>query len=289
MKVAITGASGLLGTALGASLRADGHDVVPVRRPQGGNGFDTSAFDGVDAVVHLAGEPIGAKRWTAAQKRKVLESRSVGTAQVADALARLSTKPRVLLSASGVNYYGDRGDEVLTESSGPGTGFLTDVCLSWEGATRAAVDAGIRTAHLRTSLVLAPKGGALAPMRRLFKLGLGGRLGNGRQWMPWIAIDDHVGAMRFLLDRDIAGPVNLAAPNPVTNAEFTKALAAALHRPAIVPVPKFGPRLLLGRELADALLFTSMRVVPATLEAAGFRFRRPDVGAALAAATSAAS
>ena len=285
MRVAVTGSTGFLGSRLVASLTADGHEVVPVRRPatwdpEAGT-IDAAALEGLDAVVHLAGEGIAERRWSDEQKRRILDSRRKGTALLAETLAGLTSKPKVLLSGSAMGIYGDRGDELLTESSPLGDGFLPDVCRAWEGAAQPAVDAGIRTSFLRTGLVLDPKGGALARMLPLFKLGVGGRMGNGRQWWAWISIDDWVGATRFLLDAEVAGPVNLTGPEPVTNAQFTKALAGVLHRPAALPVPAFGPKLLLGGELAENLLFTSLRVVPEVLEQGGFAFRHRDVTAAL--------
>ena len=285
MRVAVTGSTGFLGSHLVADLTQDGHDVVRVRRPgtwdpEAGT-IDAAAFEGVDAVVHLAGEGIAEKRWSDEQKRRILDSRTKGTTLLAETLAGLTTKPKVLLSGSAMGIYGDRGDEVLTETSAPGDGFLPDVCRAWEGAAQPAVDGGIRTAFLRTGLVLDPKGGALGKMLPLFKLGVGGRMGNGRQWWAWISIDDWVGAARFLLDHEVSGPVNLTGPEPVTNADFTKALAGVLHRPAALPVPAFGPKLLLGGELAENLLFTSLRVVPEVLEREGFAFQHRDVTSAL--------
>lgn len=294
MRVAITGASGLIGTALGAALRADGHEVVAVSRRPGGPGdvrwdpaagsIDASGLAGVDAVVHLAGANIGAKRWSAATKREVRESRVHGTDLLARTLAELDPPPKVLLSGSAIGYYGDTGGQDVTEASPPGDDFFARLAVDWEAAARPAVEAGIRTAFLRTAMVLSGQGGALGRMLPLFRLGLGGRLGSGRQWWSWISIDDQVGAIRFLLERgDIEGPVNLAAPDPVTNAEMSRALGRALHRPAVVPVPAFGPRLLLGRELADGLVFLSQRIRPAVLTKAGYEFRHPDLDAALAA------
>jgi len=297
MKVAITGSSGLIGTALSASLKADGHDVLPVVR----SGFfgvrwdiekgtiDAAALEGVDAVVHLAGEGIAEKRWSDEQRRRILESRSKGTALLAGALAGLSSKPKVLLSGSAIGWYGDRGDEVLTETSAPGDGFLTEVCQAWEGATGPASDAGIRVAHLRTGIVLDRSGGALGKLVPIFRFGLGGRLGSGKQWWSWIALEDEVGAIRFLLDHDVSGPVNLTAPEPTTNAAFAKALGHAMHRPSFLPVPKFGPQLLLGRDLATALLFGSQRVLPTVLTDAGYAFKHPRLDEALERITSAAS
>jgi uncharacterized protein (TIGR01777 family) len=296
MQIAVTGSSGMIGRALCAALRDDGHDVVRIVRstpaprgtirwdPQGGE-IDAAGLEGVDAVVHLAGAGVGDHRWTDEYKREVHDSRSLGTALLARTLAGLERPPRVLLSASGVHYYGHRGDEVLTEDSGPGGGFLAGVVADWEAATEAASAAGIRTVLFRNGVVLSRHGGALAKMLPLFRFALGGRLGSGDQWMSWIALDDEVEAIVFLIEHDeIAGPVNLTAPNPVTNRELTEALGRAVHRPAVLPVPRFGPRLVLGRELADEMLFFSIRAEPARLEKAGFRFLRPQIDAGLRAA-----
>lgn len=295
MDIAVTGASGLVGTALTAALRADGHGVRPVSRAASGDPravrwdpasgeIDAARLEGVDAVVHLAGANIGARRWSAATRREVRDSRFRGTDLLARTLAGLDRPPAVLLSGSAVGYYGDRGDEDLTEASRPAGDFFARLSQDWEAAARPATEAGIRTAFLRTAMVLSRRGGALGRMLPLFRLGLGGRLGSGRQWWSWISINDEVGAIRFLLERDdVAGPVNLAAPAPVTNAELTRTLGRVLHRPTLVPVPAFGPRLLLGRELADGLVFASQRVRPQVLSDAGYRFRHPDLEAALAA------
>jgi uncharacterized protein (TIGR01777 family) len=290
VRIAITGASGFIGTALRRSLEADGHTVVSISRSAGGPGtvrwdpaagqLDAGALEGLDGVVHLAGEGIADKRWTPSRKAAILESRKQGTTLLADTLASLSEKPPVLVSGSAIGFYGDRGDEVLTEESAAGTDYLAQICLAWEAATAAASDAGIRVAHVRTGIVLGA-GGVLGKMLPLFKLGIGGRLGTGDQWMSWIAIDDEVAAIRFLLEHDVRGPVNLTAPNPVTNRDFTKALGESVHRPAVVPVPKFGPKLLLGKELADLLLFGSQRVLPTVLTDAGFEFRYRDLESAL--------
>ncbi len=292
MRIAITGSSGLIGTALRHSLGADGHDVVPVVRSGGGPGavrwdieqgrIDTDGLEGLDGVVHLAGEGIAEKRWSAEQKRRIRESRTQGTALLAEALAGLSRPPAVLVSGSGVDVYGDRGDEQLTESSAHGPGsFLTTVVEEWEAATGPAETAGIRVAHIRSSMVLAADGGALARMVQIAKLGVLGKLGSGQQWWSWISLADEVAAIRFLLDHDVAGPVNLAAPGPVTNAVFTKALGRVLRRPTFLPVPSFGPKLLLGSELAGTLLYESKRVCPEVLLEAGFVFRHTDLEAAL--------
>ena len=286
--MAITGSSGLVGTSLKGALDGAGHTVVPVVRrsaarsgeiawdPAGGT-IDAAGFEGVDAVVHLAGAGIGDKRWTDDRKHLIRTSRTEGTGLVASALAGLDVKPKVLLSASGIDYYGDRGDEVLTEESSRGTSFLSEVCAAWEAAAQPAVDAGIRTAFLRTAPVQTPHGGALARMLLPFKLGVGGRVGSGRQWWSWISVDDHVRAVLHLLDHDVSGPVNMAAPEPVRNVDYTRALGGELGRPTVVPIPGFAPRLLFGRELVEALLYESKRVVPQVLEASGFAFRHRTI------------
>ena len=245
---------------------------------------DADALRGIDAAIHLAGEPIAARRWTAGQMGRIHDSRTEGTAQLASTLAGLDPKPHVLLSASAVGYYGDGGDRELTESSPQGGGFLADVVADWEQAAQPAVEAGIRTVFLRTGIVLSGHGGALGKILPLYKLGLGGRIGDGHEWWPWISVDDEVGAILHLLETEVSGPVNLVSPVPVRNRDFSKALGRALHRPAVLPVPRLGPRLLLGRKLADALLGQSQRVLPRKLEASGYRFRYTDVGAALRAA-----
>ncbi|CAN5673309.1 TIGR01777 family oxidoreductase [soil metagenome] len=295
MDVVISGSHGLIGSALVRSLQADGHRAIrlvrsepapnelAVRWDPGAGEIDRAGLEGVDAVVHLAGEGIASKRWTAEHKRRVLESRTKGTTLLAEALGGLAAKPAVLLSGSAIGYYGDRGDERLTEASSPGDLFLSEVCTAWEASTAAAGGAGIRVAHLRTGIVLAEGGGALAKQLPLFKLGLGGKLGSGEQYQSWVSIDDHVGAMRFLLDHDVAGPVNLTGPEPVTNAAFTKAIGTVLGRPTLLTVPSFGPKLLLGTDLADELLFASQRVLPDVLTEAGYRFRHADVETALRA------
>lgn len=301
MRVAVSGSSGLIGSALRRSLEGDSHEVVRIVRPGSSvpgptvewdlerRTIDAAGLAGVDAVVHLAGEPIGAKRWTAEQKAKVLDSRRVSTELLAGALADLDGGPRVLVSGSAIGFYGDRGDEVLTEASGPQPGlFLSDVCIAWEAAAAPAVDAGVRVAFARTGIVLDRSEGALAKLLPLFRLGLGGKMGKGTQWMSWISLADEVAALRFLVDTATAtGPFNLTAPAPATNAELAKTLARVLGRPAIVPVPAFGPKLLLGGELADQLLFASQRVQPAALEAAGFTFQHPALEPALRAALAA--
>jgi uncharacterized protein (TIGR01777 family) len=293
MRIAVTGSSGLIGTALTASLRADGHTVVPVVRrpvaageaavrwdPDAGS-IDAAALEGLDGVVHLAGAGIGDKRWTDSYKRTILESRTKGTELLARTLAGLDAPPPVLVSGSATGIYGDTGDTEVDESAGPGDDFLAGVCVQWEAATASASEAGIRVPLVRTGIVLSPDGGALAKLLPLFKLGLGGRMGSGRQWWSWVSLEDEVGAIRWSLEHDLDGPVNLVAPEPATNAQLTKTLAAVLHRPSLVPVPAFGPKLLLGGELADSLLFTSQRVRPRALTEAGYRFRHPDLESAL--------
>jgi uncharacterized protein (TIGR01777 family) len=294
--VAVTGASGLIGTALVGRLEAEGHQVLRVTRsrpsgpdqllwdPMAGR-LDRDALAKADAVVHLAAANIGDKlRWTARTKREILETRVEGTGLVARTMAELANGPggpRVLVCASGAHYYGDRGDEVLTEASSGGRGFLADVVRQWEAAADPARAAGLRVVHLRTGPVQDAAGAGLPKQALMFRLGVGGRFGSGRQWLSWIALDDITGAYLHALTReDLAGPVNAVAPNPVTNAEFTATLARVLHRPAVVHVPAFAPRLVLG-EFADEMLFTSMRIHPARLQATGYRYQLPELEPAL--------
>ncbi len=294
MKILITGASGLIGQALTKQLNASGHTTVAaVRREPRRNDevqwnpatgeMSPSAFDGVDAVVHLAGAGIGDKRWTDSYKMEILQSRTLGTALLADTMASLAKKPSVFLSGSAIGIYGVRDDTELGEDATIGTGFLAEVCRDWEAASSSASAAGIRTVLLRTGIVLSPQGGALKKQLPLFKLGLGGKFGNGKQWQSWISITDEVNAIIHLLTSQLSGPVNLTAPLAVTNTEFTRVLAHVLSRPAILPIPSFGPKLLLGGELADALLFTGQRVVPNALVADGFHFAHPTLDVALRA------
>ncbi len=292
MKVVVTGSSGLIGSALVGALQARGDDVTRlVRRspstgearwdPEGGQ-IDTAALEGQDAVVHLAGVGIGDHRWTEGHKRAVLDSRVQGTTLLAETLAGLTDKPAVLASASAVGYYGLRGDEVLTEESQPGDDYLAEVCKQWEGATAPAERAGIRVAHFRTGLVLSPDGGALQQMLLPFRLGLGGRIGSGRQWWSWIAIDDEVGAILHILDQDhMSGPVNLAAPNPTRNEEFTRTLNKVLHRPTLLPTPTFALRLLFGSEMVEEMFLGGQRVSPTRLQAGGYDFRHTELEGAL--------
>lgn len=293
MDVVISGASGLIGTALQAALRTQGHTPIAlVRRPvepgenaiewdPDGATIDHAALEGCDAVVHLAGEGIAASRWTDEQKARILESRTRGTSVVAEALAGLDRPPSVFVSGSAIGYYGDRDDEVLTEDSAPGDDFLSDVCVRWEACSQMAAAAGIRTVNVRTGIVLDDSGGALAKQLLPFKLGVGGRLGSGRQWQSWISLDDQVGAIVHLLTADTSGPVNLVGPEPVTNAEFTKTLGRVLRRPTLLPIPTFAPALLYGRELVDSLLLASQRVTPSVLTATGYEFRHRTLEPAL--------
>ncbi|WP_406287200.1 TIGR01777 family oxidoreductase [Embleya sp. NBC_00896] len=294
MRIAITGSTGLVGSALVRSLAADGHKVVRlVRRtptgpdevrwdPHAGT-VDTASLGAVDAAVHLAGAGIGDRRWTAAYKRELRDSRVLGTAAISRALADLRPVPRVLLSGSAMGFYGDTGDRSVDETSSPGSGFLVDLCTEWEAATAPAREAGIRVAHLRTGLVVSRRGGAWGRMFPLFKAGLGGRLGSGRQYWSFISLADEIAAIRYLLDHEhIAGPVNLTAPHPVTNAEATKAMGRALHRPTVFAVPPFALRAVLG-DFAGEIL-TGQRVLPKVLLDAGFTFEHPTVEDAIAAA-----
>lgn len=293
MDVVVTGSSGLIGTALIASLEADGHRAIRLLRrapapgedalrwdPAAGT-IDAAGLEGVDAVVHLAGAGIGDQRWTPAYKQEILESRTTSTSLIATTIAGLQRPPAVLVSGSAIGIYGDRGDEVLTEQSAPGTGFLADVVVQWEASTAAAAEAGIRVPLVRTGIVLTPTGGALPKLLPLFRFGVGGRLGSGRQWWSWISLDDEIAALRFALDHDLDGPVNLTAPEPATNAEFTRTLARVLGRPAFMAVPAFGPKLLRGSELAQELLFNSQRVLPEALLQHGFVFTHPELEDAL--------
>jgi len=285
-RVAVSGASGFLGSPLVQSLRGDGVEVVPLvrRTPRAGEigwdpdegRIDAAAFETIDGVVHLAGENVGGL-WTKARKRRILQSREKGTRLIAETLARLSDRPRVLVSASGIGYYGDGGEEILREDHPAGDDFLAEVCIAWEGATEPARSAGVRVVNTRFAVVLNPSGGALGLMLPLFRLGLGSRLGDGRQWMSWVTRADAVSALRFALRHPtLRGPVNVTAPDPVRNAEFTRALGRAVGRPTFVAAPSFVLRLALG-EMADVTLLTSQRAVPAALEAAGFTFEAPTI------------
>jgi len=292
MHVLMTGSHGLIGSALTSFLGGGGHQVRPLQRgtspdpgaavwnPAAGT-FSPGAFDGIDAVVHLAGESIASGRWTEARKTSIRESRVIGTRHLCEALGKLETPPKVLVAASAIGFYGERGDELLDESAPPGSGFLPDVCQAWEEAVAPARDRGIRVVHLRTGIVLSPLGGALAKMLTPFQFGVGGVLGSGDQYMSWIALDDMLGiVLKALTDTSVSGPVNAVAPNAVTNREFTKILGRVLRRPTIFPVPAFAVRLLFG-EMGDALLLASTRVAPTRLNQAGFEFAYPDLEGAL--------
>ncbi|GIJ50488.1 hypothetical protein Val02_73740 [Virgisporangium aliadipatigenens] len=294
MKILLAGASGFLGTRLAARLRESGHDVTRlVRRDPGakearwdpaGGVLDATVVAGTDAVLNLAGANVGGHRWTAAYKRQLRDSRLDTTGTLARTIAALPPehRPATLLNASAVGYYGtDRGDTTLDEFASPGDDFLAGLCVEWENATRPAADAGVRVALLRSGLVLDKGGGLLGPTRLQFLLGAGGRLSSGRQYLPWISMADWLGAVEFLLERDLDGPLNLTGPQPVTNAEFTRVLAKRLHRPALIPAPAFALRIALG-EFADEML-ASRRVIPARLTDGGFGFRHRTVDEALAA------
>jgi uncharacterized protein (TIGR01777 family) len=298
MDVAITGSSGLVGTALVAALRADGHRVVRVVRggppdtdtvrwdPETAT-IDAAGLEGMDAVVHLAGAGIADKRWTDARKRLVLQSRVVGTTLLAGTLATLERKPRVLVSASAVGWYGsDRGDEELTEASGPPAhpDFPAEVCRQWEAATAPAEGAGIRTVHLRTGVIQARDGGMLGRLRLPFRLGLGGRVGSGAQYTSWISLPDHLRVIRHVIDDAVlAGPVDATAPQPVTNREYTETLGRVLRRPTLLPTPVLPLRAIYGSELVESVLLGGQRVLPARLEASGYAFAHPTLEVALRA------
>lgn len=284
--IAISGASGLVGTELCRLLSSSRHTIVPVSR-RGGNGSvgwnpqsgiqNPDQLAGVETFIHLAGENIASGRWTRALKDRIRSSRVDGTRNLVRSLVSGPHRPRTLISASAIGYYGDRGEEVLTESSAPGTGFLADVCREWELAALSAAESGVRVVCVRIGVVLSPRGGALAKMLLPFKMGLGGRIGNGRQYWSWIGLHDLVRCLAFCAENDqLHGPVNAVSPQPVTNAAFTKGVGEALHRPTLIPMPAFAARLVLG-EMADSLLLASTRVVPERLTAAGFQFDHPEL------------
>ena len=292
MRILVTGASGLIGSALVSFLGAGGHRVLRLVRaqPRPGQGevhwdpaagkVDPMGLQGLDAAVHLAGESI-AQRWTPERKAKILQSRARGTRLLSESFARLTQPPRVLLCASAIGYYGDRGQEILNEESPSGVGFLAEVCREWEAACEPAVRRGIRVVNLRIGMVLSSRGGALARMLFPFRLGLGARIGSGKQYMSWIAIDDLLGGILHALTHEtLVGPVNAVAPNPVTNLEFTKTLGRVLGRPTVLRLPAFVARLALG-EMADSLLLASARVEPARLMASGYSFSHPELEGAL--------
>ena len=293
MKVLISGATGLIGSELAALLLKKGDEVGRlVRAKSSAPGpqvlwnpiarvVDLKGLEGYDAVVHLGGDPIAEGRWTLEKKNRIRESRVRGTRLLTESLARLSQKPKAFLCASAIGFYGDRGNETLTEESRPGTGFLPEVGQQWEDACQPAAQAGIRVVNLRFGIVMSPKGGALKKMMPPFKLGLGAPLGSGEQWMSWISLPDVAGSVHHALANEtLRGPVNIVAPNPVTNREFTKAFGRVLHRPTFLPMPAFAVRLLFG-EMADAALLASTRVEPKKLKSAGYRFRHPELEPAL--------
>jgi uncharacterized protein len=298
MKILVTGSTGLVGSALVKELKGAGHTVCRLVRPgtnaesiRGSDGFDVrwdpatgelgGAAVGADAVVNLAGASIADGRWTAERKNVLRESRVETTRALVNAVAKMAARPRVLVSASATGYYGDRGDEILTEESAAGTGFLSEIASEWEAQAEKAEALGIRVVRARLGVVLAQEGGALAEMARPFRLGVGGRLGTGRQWMSWVNLKDVVTVLRLALENGaVRGAVNVVSPQPVRNAEFTAALAKALHRPAILPAPAFALRVALG-EMADALLLSSQRVLPAKLESLGYKFAHSDLAETL--------
>jgi uncharacterized protein len=294
VNITITGASGLIGRRLLKVLAADGHSLTALSRHAGTNlppGVRLAVWDPAkgeppadglrdsDAVIHLAGAPV-AQRWTAQAKQEIRESRVAGTRNLVQALSKLPKKPQVLICSSAVGYYGSRGEEVLAESAKPGDDYLSEVCVAWEKEAQGAIALGIRVVSVRTGIVLDARGGALQRMLPPFRFGLGGKLGDGKHWMSWIHLADLAALFQFALAKPVVGPVNGVAPNPVTNAEFTRTLAAAVHRPAIFPVPPFALRLLFG-EMGNMLL-ASQRVVPKAAESAGFTFKYPQLAGALA-------
>lgn len=298
MKILVTGATGLIGRGLCRALTEEGNEVVGLSRspekstrvavrqmlkwePQSGPPSE-QALEGADAVIHLAGEPIAAHRWSDEQKRRIRDSRVLSTRNLVEGIRRMKSRRSrmALISGSAIGFYGDRGDEKLYEDSAPGRGFMAEVCEAWESEAERAAELGVRVAQVRTGVVLSAEGGALQKMITPFKLGLGGPLGSGRQWFPWIHIDDIIGIFRHALLKAVSGPVNGTAPEPVTNAEFTKELGRALHRPAFLPVPKFGLQALMG-EMSEVLL-GSQRVIPRAIIEAGYQFIHPQLALALA-------
>jgi uncharacterized protein (TIGR01777 family) len=301
-QILLTGSSGLIGTSLVRTLRQKRISIISLhRRPLPGTGLHNAGFQGLwdpyaatpttvprnvqgtTAAVHLSGANLAGRRWNSSYKQEILDSRVKPTHAIATLLAGLRPKPAVLVCASAIGIYGNRGNELLTESSMPGSGFLPEVCLAWEKATKPATKAGIRVVHLRFGVVLSPDGGALKQMLPIFRAGLGGRLGSGRQWISWVALPDVIRAIEFALETEnLTGAVNVVAPNPVTNLEFTRSLGRALHRPTLLRVPAFALRLAFG-EMAEATILQSERVLPARLSASGFKFEYPELDAALCA------
>jgi uncharacterized protein (TIGR01777 family) len=294
MKVLITGASGLIGTALQKSFAEKGYMMLLAGRgePKTANeiqwdvekGFaenDLERIEGLDAVIHLAGENISALRWTEEKKKAIRDSRVYGTHTIVETISTLKEKPKVFISASAIGFYGDRADEQLTETSRPGDTFLASVCKEWETESRRAEDSGVRTVLLRNGIVLSKDGGALATMLTPFKFGVGGVVGRGQQWMSWVSLDDVVRIVNYAFENEhLRGAVNVVSPHPVTNEEFTKTLGEVLYRPTILPLPEFAVNLVFG-EMGDALLIDSTRTIPKRLEEAGFEFRFPNLKSAL--------
>lgn len=292
MRILITGASGLIGTALQRSFDEIGHELLLASRKEAKDsqhiqwdvekGFsEPERLEGIDAVVHLAGESVFGLSWSDAKKKAIRDSRVDGTRSVVEAISRLKARPNVLVAASAIGFYGDRGDEEMTESSAAGDTFLAEVSKEWESEARRAEDAGIRTVLLRTGIILSKDGGALGTMLLPFKLGIGGVVGSGRQWMSWISIDDHIRVINYAIEyENVRGAVNSVSPNPVTNGEFTKTLGEVLYRPTILPLPSFAVNMVFG-EMGDALLLASTRVVPKRLEDAGFEFKYPELKTAI--------
>jgi uncharacterized protein (TIGR01777 family) len=292
MKILVTGATGLIGVALQKSLREKGHDLLLASRKEPKdssyiqwdleNGFaDPERLEGIEAVIHLAGESISALRWTDEKKKAIRDSRVLGTRNIVDTISELKERPSVLVAASAIGFYGDRGDEELVETSKPGKTFLAEVCREWEVESRRAEDSGVRTVLLRTGIVLSKDGGALGTMLTPFKLGLGGVVGGGKQWMSWISLDDHIAVINYVLENEsVRGAVNSVSPNPVTNEEFTKVMGEVLYRPTFIPLPEFAVHLAFG-EMGEALLLDSIRVMPKRLEDAGFEFKFRDLKKAI--------
>lgn len=292
MKILITGGSGLIGKALQASFREKGHEMLLASRgePKHENevqwsvedGFaDATRLEGIDAVVHLAGESVSGLRWTDDKKKAIRDSRVLGTRNVVDAISKLKDKPKVFVASSAIGFYGERGDEEVTESSAAGEGFLAEVSKSWESESRRAEDAGIRTVLLRTGIVLSKEGGALGTMLTPFKFGVGGVVGSGKQWMSWISLDDHIAILNYVIENEnIRGAVNAVSPHPVTNEEFTKTMGEVLYRPTFIPLPEFAVSMVFG-EMGDALLLASTKVMPKRLQDAGFEFTYTELKAAI--------
>ncbi|HTH37379.1 MAG TPA: TIGR01777 family oxidoreductase [Pyrinomonadaceae bacterium] len=297
MKILITGASGLIGTALQKSFAQKGYEMLFASRSEPKNdkyirwdietGFpdeDLARLEGLDAFIHLAGESISGLRWTDEKKKTIRDSRVLGTRTIIEAFARLERKPKVFISGSAIGFYGDRGDDEMTEANAAGDTFLSQVCKEWEAESRRAEDMGIRTVLTRTGIALSKDGGALAVMLTPFKLGVGGVVGSGKQWMSWVSLDDVVGIVNFALENEnLRGAVNVVAPNPVTNEEFTKTLGSVLYRPTILPLPEFAVNLVFG-EMGDALLLDSIKVVPKRLMDADYEFAFTQLKPALEAA-----